>query len=171
MKKGFWILVIAGLFMTSAALCVAQQVADDIQKHPVCSYCNMDRQQYAHSRFLVEYDDGTAFGGCSLHCAAVDMALHTDKTPKTFQVGDYATKKLINAETAAWVIGGKKPGVMTMRAKWAFEKKDDAEKFVTENGGAVGDFDQAMKASFEDMYSDTQKIREKRKVKKAQPAP
>jgi nitrous oxide reductase accessory protein NosL len=82
-------------------------------------------------------------------------------------VGDFNTKKLINAESAAWVIGNK-PGVMTKRAKWAYEKKEDAESFVKENGGAVSTFDQAMKASYEDMYSDTRMIREKRKMKRMQ---
>lgn len=38
-------------------------------------------------------------------------------------VGDYNTKRLIDAEKAVWVIGGGKQGVMTKRAKWAFEKR------------------------------------------------
>ena len=120
MRKVLWISVMIVLFAVSATVAFAQK-AEDIQKHPVCKYCNMDRQQYDYSRFLIDYDDGTSFGACSIHCAAVDVALNIDKTPKSFQVGDYNTKKLINAETATWVIGGNKPGVMTKRAKWAFE--------------------------------------------------
>jgi nitrous oxide reductase accessory protein NosL len=81
-------------------------------------------------------------------------------------VGDYGTKKLIDAEKASWVIGGNKMGVMTKRAKWAFEKKEDAEKFVKENGGKISSFDDAMKATYEDMYADTKMIRERRKMKK-----
>jgi hypothetical protein len=130
----------------------------------------MDRQQYAHSRFLTEYDDGTSFGACSIHCAAVDVALNIDKTPKSYKVGDYGTKKLIDAETAGWVIGGSKPGVMTKRGKWAFEKKEDAQNFIKQNGGELGTFDEAMKATFEDMYADTKMISDKRKAKRMQPA-
>jgi nitrous oxide reductase accessory protein NosL len=64
------------------------------------------------------------------------------------------------------VVGGSKPGVMTKRAKWAFENKTDAEKFITENGGTLATFDEAIKLAYEDMYQDTKMIREKRKMKK-----
>jgi nitrous oxide reductase accessory protein NosL len=57
-------------------------------------------------------------------------------------------------------------GVMTKRAKWAFEKKDDAEKFIKEDGGAIAPFDEAMKGAYEDMYADTKMIRERRKMRK-----
>ena len=46
----------------------------DVQKHPSCIYCGMDRGKFAHSRMLIGYDDGTSMGACSLHCAAVDLA-------------------------------------------------------------------------------------------------
>ena len=150
------------LFMI-AAVAFAQ---DDIKKHPTCTYCGMDREKFAHSRMLIEYDDGTTEGACSLHCAAVDLALHIDKTPKAILVADYNTKKLIDADKATWVIGGSKMGVMTKRGKWAFEKKEDAEKFMKENAGTLVTFDEAMKAAYEDMYADTKMIREKRKMKK-----
>lgn len=150
------------LFMI-AAVAFAQ---DDIKKHPTCTYCGMDREKFAHSRMLIEYDDGTTEGACSLHCAAIDLALHIDKTPKAILVADYNTKKLIDADKATWVIGGSKMGVMTKRGKWAFEKKEDAEKFIKENAGTLVTFDEAMKAAYEDMYADTKMIREKRKMKK-----
>jgi nitrous oxide reductase accessory protein NosL len=49
-------------------------------------------------------------------------------------VADYHTKKLIPSEKAFWVIGGGKTGVMARRAKWAFKEKEDAKKFIKENG-------------------------------------
>jgi hypothetical protein len=55
---------------------------------------------------------------------------------------------------------------MTKNAKWAFGKSEDAKEFVAANGGAPGAFDQAMKAAYEDMYTDTKMIREKRKAMK-----
>ncbi|EKD35658.1 MAG: hypothetical protein ACD_75C01826G0004 [uncultured bacterium] len=142
--------------------------AADIEKHPTCTYCGMDRAKYAYSRILIEYDDGTSFGACSLRCAAVDLANNIDKTPKAIGVGDYDSKKLIDAERAFWVVGGKKPGVMTMNAKWAFEEKGAAEKFIKENGGVMATFDDAIKAAYEDMYLDTKRIRERRKMKRSQ---
>jgi copper chaperone NosL len=146
-----------------AAMAFAQE---DIAKHSSCKYCGMDRQKFAHSRIYIEYEDGTTVGACSIHCAAVDLALNIDKTPKSIQVGDYNSKGLIDVEKAVWVIGGGKMGVMTKRAKWAFEKRGDADAFVKENGGAIAPFDEMMKAAYEDMYADTKMIRERRKMMK-----
>ncbi len=146
-----------------AAVAVAQ---DDTRNHPSCKYCGMDREKFGHSRMLVEYEDGTSLGACSLRCMAVELAIHLDKTPKAVLVGDYNSKILIDAEKAFWVIGGNKMGVMTKRAKWAFEKKEDAEKFKAENGGDLVPFEQAIKAAYEDMYADTKMIQERRKMKK-----
>ena len=142
------------------------QAQEDIQKYSSCKFCGMNRQQFAHSRMLIEYDDASTVGTCSIHCAAVDLAINLDKTPKAIQVGDYNSKALIDAEKASWVMGGSKMGVMTKRAKWAFEKKESAEKFIKENGGGIATFDEAMKAAYEDMYADTKMIRERRKMKK-----
>lgn len=142
-------------------------VDSDIDKHSSCTYCGMDRAKFAHSRVLIEYDDGTSFGACSLHCAAVDLANNIDKAPRTIGVGDYSSRKLIDAERAFWVLGGNKPGVMTVNAKWAFEDKRDAEKFIKENGGVLAIFEDAIKAAYEDMYKDTKQIRERRKMKRS----
>jgi copper chaperone NosL len=162
-KLHIFLMIMALCLFMIAAVAFAQ---DDIKKHPTCTYCGMDREKFAHSRMLIEYDDGTTEGACSLHCAAIDLALHIDKTPKAILVADYNTKKLIDADKATWVIGGSKMGVMTKRGKWAFEKKEDAEKFIKENAGTLVTFDEAMKAAYEDMYADTKMIREKRKMKK-----
>lgn len=141
---------------------------DDVRKYPSCKYCGMDREKFAHSRFFVEFEDGSSQGTCSIHCTAVDFALNIDKAPKTFQVGDYNSKMLIDAEKAFWVIGGNKPGVMTKRAKWAFVTKEDAEKFMAENGGSPAAFEQVFKAAYEDMYADTKMIQERRKMRRMQ---
>jgi nitrous oxide reductase accessory protein NosL len=164
MKK-ISILMIMMVCVLITAMAFAQ---DDIKQYSSCKYCGMDRQKFAHSRIFIEYDDASTVGTCSIHCAAVDLAIHIDKTPKAIQVGDYNSKALIDAEKALWVIGGNKMGVMTKRAKWAFEKKEDAEKFIKENGGENATFDVAMKAAYEDMYADTKMIREKRKMMKMQ---
>jgi copper chaperone NosL len=161
MKK-ILILFLAGLFVLS--LTTGLYAHEDVPKHPSCKYCGMDREKFAHSRMLIEYDDGSQVGTCSLHCTAIDMALNLDKTPKLLWVGDYGTRSLINAEKAFWVIGGGKPGVMTKRAKWAFAEKAAAEKFIQENGGTLGDFDAALKAAYEDIAEDTKMIRERRRM-------
>ena len=169
MKKSVRIITLASLFMGLMALsCMFPfhpvLAEDDIAKHASCPYCGMDREKFAHSRVYIEYDDGSTFGACSIHCAAIDMAVNIDKGPVFIGVGDFNTKKLIDAEEAAWVIGGDKMGVMTKRAKWAFASQADAEKFVKEHGGNLASFEEAIKASYEDMYNDTRMIREKRKM-------
>ena len=141
---------------------------NDVKEIPSCKYCGMNRETFAHSRMHIEYSDNTKEGLCSLHCAAVDLALNLDKSPKAIRVGDYGTKMLINGETAFWVIGGSKPGVMTKNAKWAFASKSDAEKFQKENGGTMATFDEALEAAYKDLAEDTKMIRERRKMKKMQ---
>lgn len=151
-----------------ALVCVAAlaYAMEDVKEMQSCSYCGMDREKFAHSRMLIEYDDGSKMGTCSLHCAAIDLALKMDKSPVMIGVADYNSKKIIDAEKAYWVLGGSKPGVMTATAKWAFETKEDAEKFIQENGGTLATFEDAIKGAYDDMYQDTKMIREKKKKMK-----
>jgi len=124
----------------------------DLKAFPECKYCGMFREKYAHSRALIEYDEGTVVGTCSVHCLAIDLALNTEKTPRAILVGDYSSRKLIDAEKAFWVLGGSKTGVMSIRGKWAFEEREESSKFMKKNGGRLADFDDVMRASFQDMY-------------------
>ena len=163
MKRVVCCMLMAVCLLTGNALWALE---NDVKDTPACKYCGMNREMFAHSRMMIEYDDGSIVGTCSLHCVSVDLALNLDKTPKAIQVGDYGTKGLINAETATWVIGGNKPGVMTKNAKWAFENKADAEKYQKENGGRIAGFDEALEAAYKDLADDTKMIRERRKMKK-----
>ena len=160
-------LVCLSLALTINALYAGQAHSDDVSEHPSCPICGMDRHKFSHSRILIDYDDGSQFGACSLHCAAIDMAYNLDKGPVSIQVGDYDTRQLIDAQSAAWVVGGKKMGVMTKNAKWAFADKKSAEAFIAENGGLLTDFETAIKGAYTEMYTDTRMIREKRKMKRA----
>jgi copper chaperone NosL len=137
---------------------------EDSGEYSSCSCCGTDRGDYSQGRMLIEYDDGTKVDSCSMHCTAAEFAAHREKALKRLQVSDYDTQKLINAKDAYWVIGGSKTGVMTNRAKWAFEKKENADKFIKESGGEPGTFDMAMRATFEDMYADIRMINQKNKT-------
>ncbi len=167
MKK---IAALCTVFLTMLIATSAVQAHEDIDGAASCLYCGMDRTKFAHSRMLLEYDDGTTVGTCSIHCSAIDLANNIDKTPLSIGVGDYTSKELIEAESAFWVIGGSKSGVMTKRAKWAFGSKESAEQFIQENGGTLATFDAAMKAAYEDLWEDTKMIREKRKMKRMKAA-
>jgi hypothetical protein len=104
---------------------------------------------------LIKYTDGTEVGTGSLRCTSIDLAINFIKTVKSVQVGDYNTKKLIDAEKAYWVIGGKVPGVMTQTAKWAFADKEDADAFIKENDGKLTSYDEALAATYAGMLDDT----------------
>jgi len=152
------ILSVLALMLVSVTVALAAEGA--------CNYCGMKQAMFGHSWVEIEREDGTTVGVCSVHCAAVDMALNIDKPAKSITVGDFNSKKQIDAEQAFWVIGGSKMGVMTSRAKWAFETKKGADAFMKENGGRPAIFEEVMKASFEDMYDDTLMIQKKRKMKR-----
>lgn len=151
-----WLLVAASL---------AAVAADTVEPPEDCKYCGMDRTKFAHSRMLVVYDGSTA-GTCSLHCTAVELATSIDRNPAAIKVGDFNTKQLIDAETAFWVVGGNRMGVMTSRAKWAFAEKSAAEAFIKANQGTLVSFDDAIRAAYEDMYKDTRMIRDRRSGKR-----
>ena len=119
----------------------------DIKQHPDCQHCGMDRDRFAHSRMLVTYADGTSAATCSIACVVTEMKHNPGKAITSVQVADYESKKLIDARKAFWVLGGKKHGVMTSVAKWAFSARPGAEKFVQENGGRITGYDEVLAAA------------------------
>ena len=137
------------LFLIMSLLFTASfAVAMDMVEDPTsCKQCGMDRTTFAQSRMLIVYTDGSTVGVCSLHCAAAEVQQNRDKEVRSLLVADYSTKELIDAKKAIWVVGGKKPGVMTSLAKWAFAREVDARRFVEENGGIVNSFEQVMKSA------------------------
>jgi nitrous oxide reductase accessory protein NosL len=113
---------------------------------------------------ILTHSAGSVEMVCSIHCAAIDMALHTDRQVSQITVADYYTHRQIPAETAFWVIGGDRAGVMTARAKWAFKTKTEAQRFIKDHRGKLADFDAVIEAAFEDMYQDTLMIHRKRRM-------
>jgi len=161
MKKFLPVILILLFAHTGLAAATEQDQLD----HTSCNYCGMDRAKFAHSRMLVEYTKGSAVGTCSIRCMAVEFANSIDRMPKSIMVGDLNSKQLIDAEKAIWVLGGDRPGVMTMRPKWAFSDQAAADAFIAAHGGEIASFDQAMTAAYEDLYKDTKMIRKKRASK------
>jgi nitrous oxide reductase accessory protein NosL len=129
----------------------------------------MDRQQYSHSRMLIDYKEGPV-GTCSIHCFGADIAVNRHKTVRGIFAADYAGRQLVPAKKAFWVIGGDRSGVMTQRAKWAFEQRADAEAFIREHGGSLTTFDDAIKATFDDMYADIKAVHKQAQDRKVRSA-
>jgi nitrous oxide reductase accessory protein NosL len=136
-----------------------------------CQYCGMSLTKFAHTAMTIFYEDETSVSTCSIHCAAVDMALNIDKTPAKITVGDFNTREQIDAEQAFWVIDNAAAGVMTSRAKWAFATRAAAEAYVNEkcaSSGRIVSFEDAMREAYSDMYNDTLMIRKMRKMRQMQ---
>lgn len=148
-----WIAML--LVLSLGTVCFAD---GKVEAPDACAHCGMDRTKFAHSRMIVTYTDGSSTGTCSLNCVVTDMKSAQKKTVKSFQVADYNTKKLNDAKTAAWVIGGSRKGVMTKEAKWAFADKKDADAFIKVNGGKHATFADALKAA-EGEYAEKAKSR------------
>ena len=154
--------MIAGALVLIIGTAAAGAAEKDIEKIPSCQYCGMDRQKFGSTRMLVEYENGTAIGTCSIHCAAVDLAQSIGKQIKTLWVADHGSGKLVDAEKAVWVVGAGVPGVMAAKSRVAFAEKAAAEAFRAEKGGEIADFDAAITSTYCDMWTDTQGIRARR---------
>ncbi len=127
--------------LTLSAAAIAAEKSEGIRS---CKQCGMDRVTFAHSRMLIVYVDNSSTGTCSLNCAVNELKENRSKKVKALMVADYGTKELTDAGSATWVLGGKKPGVMTSLAKWAFARNEDAQRFVKENGGKATTFGEAL---------------------------
>ena len=138
-----WIAVL--LVLSLGTVCLAAETK--VEAPDACVQCGMNRTKFGHSRMIVTYTDGSSAGTCSLNCVVTDQSKNKGKTVKSFQVADYNTRKLIDAKTAVWVIGGNKRGVMTPVAKWAFADKKDADAFIKADGGKPATFDETLKAA------------------------
>jgi nitrous oxide reductase accessory protein NosL len=144
--------IFAGL-LAAFLLCLCGTPApaqEDIDRHGECGNCGMSRKAYGYSRMLLRYRDGSESGVCSVHCAAVKLAASGERSPKSILVADRDTRELTDAETATWVMGGRKRGVMTRRPKWAFASRAAAEAFVREHGGEIVSWPEALAAAREE---------------------
>jgi copper chaperone NosL len=129
----------------------AVSAADDIDEHRSCIHCGMDRKAYGFSRMLVQYEDGSSAGLCSLRCVVVELDANPKRTVKAILAADRTERTLIDAEKAVWVMGGVKRGVMTTRPKWAFSTKAAADAFMEDYGGAIVTWNEALAAAREDL--------------------
>ena len=145
--KIVFVILAVVLFCMARTIVFAQ---DDINDHRSCVNCGMDRKAYGFSRMLIQYEDGSALGVCSLHCAVVELDANPGRKVKDLLVADRDNRTLINAEQANWVMGGGKRGVMTQQPKWAFQSRESAEAFIKANGGKLVTWAEALAAAREE---------------------
>ncbi len=139
---------------------------DELKKYPKCPYCAMDRTKFQQSRHLVHYEDDLADATCSLHCAAVSLAINLDRGPKAIYAADFGAagdiKPLVNVDKATYLIGSKLPATMSKKSKVAFGSADAAKAAQAEQGGELGNFDAALTETYKNLAEDTLAIRKKR---------
>ncbi len=144
---------------------------NDLAKLPRCPYCGMDRKQFHHSRMLIHYSNDVPDGTCSIHCAAISLALNIDAEPKSIWVADNASeaevKPLVEADRAVFLIGGSAKGVMTARSKVAYGSEAAAKAAQSSQGGETSGFEQALLAAYTDMAKDVARIRKNREERRA----
>ena len=151
--------------IVAAFLLLLLAAIDGFADDDICFHCGMKKSQYGHSWVVIEYEGGRKAQTCSIHCAAIEMVLSQDDLIESITVGDYDTHRPIDAYRAFWVIGGDLPGVMTLRAKWAFGSKAAAGAFIDAHGGRFAVFEEVIRAAFADLYEDTIALKRKRKIR------
>ncbi|PYF10265.1 NosL protein [Rhodobacter viridis] len=144
-------------------------VTDDLGKYPRCPYCGMMRGMFPASRHLIVYENDTVDGTCSIHCAAISLALNMDAGPKTIYAGDAGAegemKPLADTAAMTYVIDPAKPGTMSAVSKLAYADRTKAEAAASA-GATLADFDAALMAAYVEMAKDTTMIRKRRGEKR-----
>ncbi len=102
-----------------------------------CPKCRMTLPMFYKTNHAAHVD-GKSEQYCSIHCLAETIADGGKVTG--IKVVDNTTLEFIDVINSWYVVGSSKPGTMSMTSKYAFGKKDDAEKFAKVHGGKVMTF-------------------------------
>lgn len=134
-----------------------------------CPNCGMNLPKFYKTNHAVKLNDGSVRQYCSIYCLVEEMELTVLRGKKDsvekIMVVDVPSLKFIDAKTAHYVVGSKKPGTMTTTSKYAFKDETDAQAFASKNGGEVVSFDQAYKVALTDFAKDTAMVYKKRSSK------
>ena len=148
--------------------------ADDLDKYPTCPYCGMDRRYNHRARMLIHYANDLPDPLCSMHCAAISLAINLALDPKAIWVGDNASddepRPLVEVGQATFLVGSDLPGVMTWNSKHAYGTHAAAEAARREHGGELMDFRAAMRSGFTDLADDLERMRGAREERRRRAA-
>ncbi|MCK9545669.1 MAG: nitrous oxide reductase accessory protein NosL [Sulfurospirillaceae bacterium] len=132
-----------------------------------CPICGMKLPAYYKTNHAVKLTDGTTKQYCSIRCLAVDMPAIKDRLKEILVVA-VDTDKLINADSATYVIGSSVTGTMSSVSKLGFSTKEAALEFQKEHGGELSDFDTVYNKANESLENDVEMV-QKRKEKMIYP--
>ncbi len=138
-----------------------------VQKGPEkkwCPNCGMNLVMFYKTTHYIVLEDDTKAQFCSLHCLAetYQQGKYDGKKVKEIYGVDTNSLKQYPVKDLTYVVGSKVKGTMTKRSKYAFTSKDDANKFMSENGGKPATFDEALVMAREDMAADKKMVGMKR---------
>lgn len=127
---------------------------NELEKHPRCVICNMDRRKFHYSRHLLHYADQHAQGTCSINCASEAMLRERKRGFAAVYAADYGSssepKPLVEASSATYLIGSALKGVMTPLSKHSFARRSDAEAEMARSGGQLASFEEAVSSALDD---------------------
>jgi len=124
-----------------------------------CSVCGMTLPMFYRTNHAADHD-GIHDQYCSVQCELTDQLINGKKLTN-FRVVDNTTLKFIDATTAYYVVGSKKPGTMSMISKYGFGTKAAALKFQKANGGKIMNFDQVVSLVKKSLKHDLMMIHKK----------
>lgn len=152
----------------------AKPLENEFEKYPKCPYCGMDRKEHHRARMLVQYADDLSDGVCSIHCLALSLGVNIDREPKNIWGPDYGStvepRPLVPVDTLVYLIGADLKHAMTKRSKHSFASLSTAKEFQGKHGGALGNFNDALRESYLDMASDVGMIRKNREERRKRAA-
>lgn len=152
----------------------AKPLENELEKHPKCPYCGMDRKEHHRARMLVQYSDDLNDGVCSIHCLSLSLGVNIDREPKNIWGPDYGSsaepRPLLPVDEMTYLIGADLKHAMTKRSKHSFASADTAKEFQTKHGGTLGKFDDALRESYLDMAADASMIRKNREERRKRAA-
>jgi copper chaperone NosL len=148
----------------------ASPLQGELEKHPKCPYCGMDRKEHHRSRMLVQYSDDLVDGTCSIHCLSLSLGVNIDREPKEIWGPDFGAvaepRPLAPVDKLTYLIGADLKHAMTKRSKHSFASADTAKEFQAKHGGTLAKFDEALRESYLDMASDVVMIRKNREERR-----
>ncbi len=129
-----------------------------------CPVCGMNIKMFYKTSHISKLHNHKDRQYCSMRCLTVDM--QEQKIDKnSIRVVDAKTQKYINAEKAFYVVGSSVRGTMSRVSKLAFEKKEDAKKFIKKYKGKIVSFDSALAMAKSSLKSDIVMISKKKEKK------
>lgn len=145
-------------------------LASELEKHPKCPYCGMDRKEHHRARMLVQYSDDLVDGVCSIHCLSLSLGLNIDREPKEIWGPDYGStaepRPLLPVDRLTYLVGADLKHAMTRRSKHSFASAETAKEFQAKHGGTLARFDDALRESYLDMAGDVAMIRRNREERR-----